>query len=834
MKKNRVIRQRIGCLLIAFALLACALVVDVRDASAQRRRQRRATTSPRTTRRPATRISPVEQEARLRRIAESYLRGYCAFNPTRATALGIHDFNRQLERRDETTRAGETQRLRRVLSDLSRVNSAALSPQSLADYFALDSHARRSLAELETLRTWQRDAGSYTNYVAAGIDSLLKRDIAPAEQQLRWFVSRAGEIPRVLAEARRNITLASVVHTRAAIADTRGAIDYFNGVVPQQIERVGAGRLNAARRNELSEVNGRAVVALREHLRWLQSDLLPRSNAGAGLGEDGLRATLIGTPADGENLFELARLAETELRQTQERMRRIADEVAPGRGLSFALALLNRERPSAEGLTGEMRAELDRVNALLRQQDIFPVATNATVTNATAGAATTSMSGGSPRAELFEVAETPAYRRAALFDTLDAPGWFERTDRRSFYYVTAPEENLDERRREEHLSRFNRYQLPFTAINQIALNADRRYATINSTTPSSSSGAIARRAFAAQSFDAAWGRYSETLLLELGFGGNNPKLQLAHEGRKLLGLCRQTIGVRLHTQSINFADAVEFFVREGFTERTNAEREVVRLILEPATLADELGAREILRLRAAVQQQRNATGFSLRDFHIRLLNFGGVPVKNLRALFAADARTDAYANDTTDARNTTNGGRNTGGRTNSGAPDLNPSDFSLLDFSLIATGTNSQYEGARRIQLITNENEWLAAWRAIGGGRPVPNVNFNTRSIIVAYQGTKPSGGYAIEIAEVRLESNIVRVRVNERTPARDMMQIQMLTSPFVAVSIPRVQDAVRTAVFANAARTKTDAAPEFENSAPQTRKGTNRPRTRRRRGGNR
>lgn len=815
MKKKRVNGRRVASVLLTFALLACWSVFGVQDATAQRRRQR---ASPRRT---AQRVSPAEQETRLRQIAESYLRGYCAFNPTRATALGIQDFNQQLERRDEQTRGREAERLRRTLSELARVNSAALSPAYLADYFALDAHARRSLADLEALRTWQRDAGIYTNFVAAGINSLLKRDIAPAEQQLQWFVARVGEIPRVLAEARINISLASVVHTQAAITNTRGAIDYFNAVVPQQIERIGAGRLNAARRTELSEANGRAVVALREHLRWLQNDLLPRSSAGAGLGAENLRVALGETSADASDLFELARRAETEMRQTQERMRRVADEVAPGRGLSFALQLLNRERPSAEGLTGEMRTELDRVNASLRAQNIFPQSANTTTTNTTTSANT---SGRTARRETFEVAELPAYMRAAQFDMLDAAGAFERTDRRSFYYVNAPEDNLDARRREEQLSRFNRYQLPFVAVNQIALDAERKYTATNAAT-------VARKAFASESFDAAWGRYSEMLLLESGFGGNNPKLQLAHEARKLLGLCRQIILVRVHAQNMGIADATEFFVREGLSERTNAEREVVRLTLDPASAVTESDAREILQLRDQ-SRRRAATNFSLRDFHIKLLNFGGTPVKNLRAVFAADARNDADANGTTDAMRNVNDGAtrlpsNAGGQTSSAA----------LDFSLIATGTNSQYEGARRVELITNENEWQSAWRTIGGGRLIPNVNFNTRSIIVAYQGTKPSGGYAIEIAEARLESNVVRVRVNERTPSRGMMQIQILTSPFVAVSIPRVPDAVRAAVFAGDAGAKPDAASEIENSAPQTRKGTNRrraPTTRRRRVGNR
>ena len=71
----------------------------------------------------------------------------------------------------------------------------------------------------------------------------------------------------------------------------------------------------------------------------------------------------------------------------------------------------------------------------------------------------------------------------------------------------------------------------------------------------------------------------------------------------------------------------------------------------------------------------------------------------------------------------------------------------------------------------------------------MPDVNFNTRAVVIAYQGVRNTGGYGISIAEIRREGTVLTVRVNEQSPKPGEMTTQALTSPFVAVSIPRPPD---------------------------------------------
>ena len=70
----------------------------------------------------------------------------------------------------------------------------------------------------------------------------------------------------------------------------------------------------------------------------------------------------------------------------------------------------------------------------------------------------------------------------------------------------------------------------------------------------------------------------------------------------------------------------------------------------------------------------------------------------------------------------------------------------------------------------------------------MPEVNFNTRAVVIAYQGLKNSSGYGISISEIRREGANLSVKVAEQHPEGDRIA-GIPFSPFVAVSIPRPPD---------------------------------------------
>lgn len=714
-------------------LLACVISVLLPvEALAQVRRG-----APRRAGGPRPRVSLESVNARFNQITDAYLRGYYAFNPSEATALGLHEYDAQLESRSREAVAQEVRRLRAALSALLRIWDGALTADARLDYQVLVSHAQAQLLELETVRMWQRDPNIYNRLAASSIDNILKRNYAPIQERLDAVLRREREIARLLNEARANLDNPPRIYTEMAIAQVRGSRDYFSRVVPQMIERAGGGRLSAARRAEIVSSNENVIAALDSFADWLERDLLPRSTGDFALGAENYRRKLLYEEMVDTPLAQLLSSGERELRRTQEQMRSLAEEIAPGRGVTHALRQLSGEHPQASGLVGDARADLLRIRAFVRTQNILTP----------------------PPSENLIVAETPEYARSLSFASMDTPGPFERVATEAYYYLTPPDEAWNARQREEHLGHYNRYSLPITSIHEVYPGHYYQLLKLQQQ-PSR-----VRKTFGAASFVEGWAHYSEQMMLDEGFGGNNPRFRLAQLNAALLRLCRYVVGLRLHTQGMTYNEAVDFFMREGYQERVNAEREARRGTADPTYLVYTLGKMEILRLR---EEWRASLGqaFNLGEFHDRLLSYGMPPIRIIRQAMLGQASSRS---------------------SNSTA---NTDESSALDFSVLATGAFSSYTGTRSIQLVMNQDEWTNMWRIIGGGRPAPEISFDTRAVVVAFQGQKSTGGYSISIAEIRRDGRNLTVRASENVPGRTDITTQALTSPFVAVSIPRPPEA--------------------------------------------
>lgn len=727
------LRTRLVPVAATIALAVSQLALPAEILAQRNRRPRRVSRPPVAAR---ANVPAAQQDARVAQIASEYLRGHFAFYPSEATALGVHEFDHLLEARDAEAIAREVRRLRGTLAALARVPESRLSPEARYDYLVLQSHARAELLELEDVRMWQRNPNVYNQLLASGVDNILKRNYAPIAARLDALVARERQIARLLEDARANLQNPPRIYTETAIAQVGGSIEYFTTVVPQMFERAGGGRLPAARRAEFETTNDAAVRALKAFREWLRSDLLSRSNGDYAIGAENYRRKLLYEEMVDTPLAGLIREGERELRRTQNEMRAVAEEIAPGRDLMSVIRLLGRDHPSASGLAGETRAELNRIRAFVRTQEILTL----------------------PASENLQVAETPEYARSTSFASMDTPGAFERVATEAYYYVTPPDPAWDARRKEEHLSFYNRYSLPIVSIHEVypghyyQLLAARR------------SPSRVRAALGSGSFIEGWAHYAEQMMLDEGFGGNNPKLKLAQLQAALSRLCRYLVGLKMHTGGMSYEGGVEFFMREGYMERTNAEREARRGTLDPTYLIYTLGKMEILKLREEYRQRAGAS-FRLGEFHDRLLSYGSPPVKILRMALLGDAT----------------------GPSNAAPASVEAEDrTNVVDFSVLATGALSGHEGGRAVELISNENDWRRAWALVGGGRPQPEINFNSRACVVVYQGQKPTGGYSIEIAEIRRDGTVLAVNVRERRPAFGDVTTQIITSPFVAVSIPR------------------------------------------------
>ena len=110
---------------------------------------------------------------------------------------------------------------------------------------------------------------------------------------------------------------------------------------------------------------------------------------------------------------------------------------------------------------------------------------------------------------------------------------------------------------------------------------------------------------------------------------------------------------------------------------------------------------------------------------------------------------------------------------------------SSLPMRSIDRGPNSQIDAAKQVSA-HNADEWSKLWASHAGGRTRPNVDFNREVVAAVFLGSRPTGGYAVEIVRARQDGVALVVSYKETRPSPDSVAAQVLTSPYHIVAVPK------------------------------------------------
>jgi hypothetical protein len=88
--------------------------------------------------------------------------------------------------------------------------------------------------------------------------------------------------------------------------------------------------------------------------------------------------------------------------------------------------------------------------------------------------------------------------------------------------------------------------------------------------------------------------------------------------------------------------------------------------------------------------------------------------------------------------------------------------------------------------------EWQSLWQRHAPGRPAPAVDFNKNMVLAVFLGSRPSGGYQVQITGVKSDGKALVVQWAERRPAPGQMAAQVMTAPSHIVTVPRHDGEVR------------------------------------------
>lgn len=113
-----------------------------------------------------------------------------------------------------------------------------------------------------------------------------------------------------------------------------------------------------------------------------------------------------------------------------------------------------------------------------------------------------------------------------------------------------------------------------------------------------------------------------------------------------------------------------------------------------------------------------------------------------------------------------------------------------VNFETVAKAQNSSFR-ERVFYTINSEAEWRELWNSMHAVvNPVPElpkVDFEKEMLILAFQGSKGTGGNSIEITGIEKKDGVVGVTVKDVSPGAGCFTTQAFTSPYHVVKIPKV-----------------------------------------------
>ena len=74
----------------------------------------------------------------------------------------------------------------------------------------------------------------------------------------------------------------------------------------------------------------------------------------------------------------------------------------------------------------------------------------------------------------------------------------------------------------------------------------------------------------------------------------------------------------------------------------------------------------------------------------------------------------------------------------------------------------------------------------------MPAVDFAREEVAAVFLGTRPTGGFGVEIVGAGQKAGAFVVQYRETKPAADAITTQVITSPFLLVAMPKVNGDVK------------------------------------------
>lgn len=550
-------------------------------------------------------------------LVDDILADYFRLHPVHATETGEHAHD---GRWPDLTEAGRRERaawLQQAIDRVKALDDGELNREQRVDRRVLLEYLEAMRFAEEELREASWNPLSYVYLLGGGLFSLLAREFAPLPQRLASAGERMRSLPAALDAARETLSAGgerpvSRFHAEKAVERMAGITDLCRTAVAEA-EGVDDPTLLAEVRLAAEDAE-RAVDAF---AAWLRDELLPSAHGDFRLGPELYAAKFRHALKTEKTPAELEQRALAEYDAVRAEMLRLArelwphwvgDEPMPSGTDAIVRRVLDAiaaQHPAASELLDFCRAENDRIGAFVQERDLI----------------------GLPE-EPMQIVWTPEFLRAFGGAMLIPPGPLDR-GLDAFFAITPMPDAWSDERKESYLREDNDRMLRLLTIHEAVPGHYLQLAYSNRC------ASLVRTVFQSGVFAEGWAVYVTQVMMDVGYGAEDPALMLVHWKFYLRAITNTLMDIRIHAGEMDEDEAMRLMVEGGFQEEGEAANKWDRARLSSTQLCEYfLGSVEMHELEAEARRRAAASGqeFTYRPFLESVIGHGTPSMPVIRDL----------------------------------------------------------------------------------------------------------------------------------------------------------------------------------------------------------
>jgi uncharacterized protein (DUF885 family) len=539
---------------------------------------------------------------------ENFINSLWTIYPNWASSIGFHKNDSLLTIPDDTQRKNEIVFAESQLDSLSLFNIDSLNNQNKTDFYLIENQLKSSIWSINKFKSYQWNPAQYN--VSEGFAEIINNNYAPLAQRLAAVKERLKSVPAYYEAAKKNILNPTAEHTALAIDQNTGGLSVFEVDLVQALTK---SSISAQEKEKITSLSKDAISAIQSYCTFLKElkNEQPKSfRIGKELYEEKF-AFDIQSNYTAQGIYEKALSHKKELHQKMYAITKqlwpkyFATENCPSDSLIAIKKMI--DRLSVEHVKpSEFQAAIDKQIPMLvefiKNKNLIYI---------------------DPSKPLV-VRKEPAYMAGVAGASISSPGPYDKNG--NTYYNVGSLSGWDDATAESYLREYNQYILQILNIHE-AIPGHYTQLVYANQSPSLIKSILGNGAMIE-----GWAVYTEKMMLENGYGNNDPAMWLMYYKWNLRSTCNTIIDYSIQVNNMQKEAVIDLLTKEAFQQQAEAEGKWKRATLTQVQLCSYFtGFTEIVDLREAIKIKEKEQ-FDLKKFHETFLSFGSAPVKYIAEL----------------------------------------------------------------------------------------------------------------------------------------------------------------------------------------------------------